>query len=114
MLTVIKEKGVRTKPSQIDIVDDGMMVRLAYHNPIKLFFNTARLHTFVTTYLKELEKVSEERNPEYNKFWAKKFKFVMMARNNVKLILDPPICGHSELILPKDAFIKAIRDMFEP
>jgi len=110
----VKEKSVATKPSEIDFVEDGMIVRLVCHNPIKLFFKPARLYTFVVSYEKELAKLAEERQASFNKFFAKKFKFVMMARNNVKLILDPPIYGHPDLVLPKDLFIKAIKDMFEP
>jgi len=113
-MAVIREKGVTTKPSEIEIVEDGMVVRFSYHNPCKLFFNPKRLYVFISAYFKELEKNSEDRQLGHNKFWAKKFTFIMMSRNKVKLILTEPISGHKEMILPQDAFVKEVKDMFEP
>ena len=110
----VKEKSVATKPSEIEFVGDGMIVRFAFHNPIKFFFNPAQLYTFLIAYEKELLKPAEERQASYNKFFAKKFKFMMMASNKVKLILELSVCGHKEMSLPKMTFIQEIRSMFEP
>lgn len=88
-----------SKPSKIELVVDGMVVRFAYHNPIKIFFNTFYLYQWV--------------NHSDLVFRGDKFHFKKERGNKIKLTLNQPICGHTEMVLPKDVFVTVVKEMFE-
>jgi len=101
-MPLVCEKGVLVKPAKVELVDDGMIVRFAYHNPVKYFFDPILLYNFV---MGNEKKMHDE---------GKNFHFSKLTRNQVKLTLLKPVSGHTEMILPRDVFVQTVREMFEP
>ena len=104
-------KGSRVeKKSTVQFVSDGMIVRFAYHQPRKYFFEPRLLKDFVDKYQSDVDKFGV---PQESTFEMRQFRLVFWKTADViRLKLAVPISGHGELILSKRKLISDIQRLF--
>lgn len=103
-MSPVKEKvPLGTRPSSVELDDDGIVVRFAYHGPRKRFCDPVRLIDFVEEY----------ENGGDKSFVSGDYRILMLRGNRVKLTFFPPIFGHKEMVLPKDQFTEMIKAFFK-
>lgn len=99
-----------TRKSTLEFVRDGMIVRFAFHNPRKIFFNLGLLLKFVQAYMDDVYNGSGVARESV--FKGDGFRLVFWKQNVAKLELDRPISGHAEMRLPKDHLIDDVCALF--
>lgn len=104
-------KGARIeRKSTVEIVDDGMILRFAFHQPRKIFFDPGLLMDFVDRYLDDIAELGEAREKTFE---VTDFKLVFWKEKDVvRLVLRNAISGHKMMMLSQIKLIEDVRSLF--